>query len=642
VWGDQEGNKEEEARSIRFVDKYCHTLLLPSCFMPPFATHANTASGHRSKRVRLYLFLGSVFLLVEIFLALWGYRVVTTTTQDSLSSSFHQYQHQQQKNNNNNNININNKQEDHSRPRRHRDRSSDGSFNGYSLYFRDLSQNSTYHSRPYSSIRCVGENYQGDELSWLYRSCHFRFLCYNVSSKEFEIYARPDDETLQSIATHRRPLMDFTSTVLLPPPPPPTATSSNDRNSSGSFGVSLASGINDDIDQRRRMKDTFHWFPTIIRSSPPERYYALDDDVVMVPFHSYKHKYSVVWDDLFPVYTLLNIFQLLSSSDEHREALMMRYAPNEAMDQYDDFNEKNMDLFRSLMMRYGYVDDQSNSRHNHNSSHTTNLAMQRNVILTSSSSSSSSSQRIKPLQSNLVCARDAVAGLGPHGIRKTKKSRLHNYGRGDIIWKFRNYCLNNLGLSSSPSSVNNDRRPKNIRVSILSDNSFNNRDSEEMTLQNKNDVANFTLLEDGLRRFLNIDNQFTSNQNNNPVNNHTSNSIRIEIESHDFSETTLTDHVRLMVDSTIFISFCSDLATVSASFLPQGATFIVFYDEKEELVATSSCPHYYRDLLNNLSHVRVHWLPMTDKKYSEQDMDVLYNLVEHEIKIHTKKNRNSN
>jgi hypothetical protein len=592
--------------------------------MPPFTTHGNTTSGHRTKRVRLYIFLGSVFFLVEIFLALWGYRIVTTTTttttQDSFSSSFHQNQHQYQKNYNNSN------KQDPGRHHRHRDRhrSSDGRFNGYPLYFHDLSQNSTYHSRPYSSIRCVGENYQGNEISWLHRSCHFRFLCFNVSSKEFEIYARPDDETLQSIAAHRHPLMDFTSTVL-----PPSATSYG-RDYNESFGVSLASGINDDRDQRRRMKDAYHWFPAIIRSSPPERYYALDDDVVMVPFHSYKHKYSVVWDDLFPVYTLMNMFQLLSSPDEHIEALMMRYVPNEAVNHYDNDNEKNMDLFRSLMNRYGDIDDKSKS---HNSSRTTNWTTQRNVIL-SSSSSSSSSQQIKPIRSNLVCARDAVAGLGPHGIRKTKINTLHNYGRGDILWRFRNYCLNNLGLSSSSSSVNNDRRPENIRVSILSDNSFNNRVSEEMTQQNNNDVPDFTLIEEGLRRFLDIDNQSSSNQNNTSVANPTNSSVRVEIESHDFSNTTLTDHIRLMVDSTIFISLCSDLATVSASFLPQGATFIVVYDE---IVATSSCPHYYRDLLNNLSHVRVHWLPMIDKKYSEQDMDVLYNLVEHEIKIHTKK-----
>lgn len=607
---------------------------------------------YRIKKVHLFLFFVSVFFLIEIFLALLAYRIVTTT-QDSLPSSFQRHQ---------NNYNKNNEQ-DRGRHRHHR-RSPDGRFNGYPMYFHDLSKNATYHSRPYSSIRCVGENYQGGKTTWMYRSCHFRFLCFNVSSREFEVYARPDDDTIQSIAAHRRPLIDF-STVF----PPTTTTRAIDRDYNESFGMSLASGIiqhlahkkdgNDDGDQRRRMKNTFNWFPTVVQSLPPERYYALEDDFVMVPFHSLytgpvdsgpvdSYKYSVVWDDLFPIWTLLNMFQLLSPSDDHREALLMRYVPltsksksNETMNHYNNNNdgENKMDLFRHLMVRHGYV-DQSYSRR---TSRITNLTTQRNDIdLTSSSLPSS--QQIKPLRSNLVCARDAVAGLGPHGIRDTKNSALHNYGRGGILWMFRNYCLSNLRLSS----VTNDRH-KNFRI-IFAGDLFTNHNEKEMTLQNKNEGSNFALLKEGLRRSLDYD-ESTSNQNYN-ITNH--NVTRIEIESHDFSDKNVTDHIRLMVDSSIFISFCSDLTTVLASFLPRGATLIIFYYEKMEIryestggtknintIPQSTCRHHYQDLLNNLSYVRVHWLPMIDKECLEQDLDVLYNLVKHEIKLQ-KRNSNNN
>mmetsp|Transcript_13928 Transcript_13928/g.15099 ORF Transcript_13928/g.15099 Transcript_13928/m.15099 type:complete len:285 (-) Transcript_13928:220-1074(-) len=241
---------------------------------------------YRMKKVHLFLFLGSVFLLIEIFLALFAYRVVTTTTTTTTQDSLPSFQSHQ------NNYNKSIKQEDRGRHRHHHHhRSPDGRFNGYPLYFHDLSKNSTYHSRPYSSIRCVGENYQGNRTSWMYRSCHFRFLCFNVSSREFEVYARPDDETIQSIAAHRRPLVDF-STVF----PPTTTARAIDRDYNKRFGMSLASGIiqhsahkkddTDDVDQRRRMKNTFYWFPTVVQSLPPERYYALEDDFVMVPFHS--------------------------------------------------------------------------------------------------------------------------------------------------------------------------------------------------------------------------------------------------------------------------------------------------------------------------------------------------------------------
>jgi len=345
------------------------------------------------------------------------------------------------------------------------------------------------------------------------------------------------------------------------------------------------------------------------------------------------------------------MFQLLSPSDYHREALLMRYGPmtskfksNETMNHYNNNNddERKMDLFRHLMVRHCDI-DQSYSRRN---SRITKLTAQSNdIILTSSSSSSSSSssQQIKPLQSQLVCARDAVAGLGPHGIRNTKNSALHNYGRGGILWMFRNYCLNNLRLSS----MNNDRH-KNLRI-IFSGNSFTNLNEKEMTLQNKNNGSNFALLEEGLRRLLDYD-ESTSNQSYNVTNRNT---IRIEIESHDFSDRNVTDHIKLMVDSNIFISFCSDLTTVLASFLPRGATLIVFYDQKMEMrgenngetknintTSQATCRHYYQDLLNNVSYVRVHWMPMMDKKYLEQDLDVLYNLVKHELKLQKRTSNN--
>ena len=34
------------------------------------------------------------------------------------------------------------------------------------------------------------------------------------------------------------------------------------------------------------LKTIFNWFPTVVRSSPPERYYTLEEDMVFVPFHS--------------------------------------------------------------------------------------------------------------------------------------------------------------------------------------------------------------------------------------------------------------------------------------------------------------------------------------------------------------------
>jgi hypothetical protein len=75
-------------------------------------------------------------------------------------------------------------------------RTPNGTFNGYPVYpvyYHDLNDNSTNDStKPYSLLHCLGENYQNG-YSWRRRSCHFRFLCFDIDTKEFTIYPRPED-----------------------------------------------------------------------------------------------------------------------------------------------------------------------------------------------------------------------------------------------------------------------------------------------------------------------------------------------------------------------------------------------------------------------------------------------------------------
>ena len=61
-----------------------------------------------------------------------------------------------------------------------------------------------------------------------------------------------------------------------------------------------------------------------------------------------------------------------------------------------------------------------------------------------------------PGQSDLVCAKTGVAGIGAltdHGLRKahgwetTDYEFLHNFGRGGLLYEFRNYMLENIGIS---------------------------------------------------------------------------------------------------------------------------------------------------------------------------------------------------
>ena len=58
-----------------------------------------------------------------------------------------------------------------------------GTFNNLKVAYRG--QNHTLHS----SAECVGESFSSD--SWMYRSCMYRNLCFNVESNEFVLFQSP-------------------------------------------------------------------------------------------------------------------------------------------------------------------------------------------------------------------------------------------------------------------------------------------------------------------------------------------------------------------------------------------------------------------------------------------------------------------
>ena len=637
------------------------------------------------RKVRFYFIVGLVFLIVQLLLAFWSHHIVTKA--DSASAGFQNQQQQQQFGSNNNN--------------RNHDRPPDGSFNGFPVFYHDLTLDETYHSRPYSSVRCAGENYQGDDFAWMHRSCHFRFLCFNVSSREFEVYARPDDESLGSIASRRRPIMDLSASVI----PPPRSRSSDEHNTGD--GVSLGSGTvrhprynyddNDsDRDRSRHVKEIHDWFPTVVRSSPPERYYALEEGMIFVPFHSVftgkgedrGKEYSVIWDDLFPIYTLLNMFQL-ASLDTQKEALLMRYVSwGERMSNSNGVEEglknlandgqsnlqRTMDPFRPLMMRHDSYDDESRVRGQRRAAKTNwtsqvDAILMSSVMPTSSTTSPHHKKIMRPLQSGLVCARDGVAGLGPHGIRAMNGKNnnmgvLHNQGKGGILWMFRNYCVDNLGLLTSTSSPPVTRggpeksdvvenTSSTIRIIISAPPFTTASGSGDGTpLQLKNHLADFTSIEIGLRDFLLLSrNQRGEGESDENIvigsNSHhrlDTTANRIEIESHDFSNdnVNMTSRIKLMMDTTVFIATCSDATATAAIFLPRGASLIVFYstnggavNSADSTTTIDSVCLDYRDLLNNLSHAFVHWLPMSSV-YSEEGRKALFDVVKHATRVNSR------
>ena len=545
------------------------------------------------RNFRFYFVLGSVALLVQLLLAVWGYRVVTEldTETNGFPDQYHQ-DHVTSKNKNNH------------------DRTPDGSFNGYPVFYHDLTLDKTYHSRPYSSIRCVGENYQGSDFAWMHRSCHFRFLCFNISSREFEIYSRPDDETFESVALHR-PFMDLSSSVIPPHDKSSNTTGSGVSLGSGTVRYSYTDGYDGDDSHRQ---ETQKWFPTVVRSSPPERYYALEEDLVFVPFHSetrtsQERQCSVVWDDLFPIYNLLSMFQLASPD---KEALLMRTLPLSGSKENSDENaslQRHLERFRSLMLQSDKHKRKSGGQRPYLGM--TNWTSQFEAMLmscdTPPSLRLSAQNNMSPLQSGLVCAKDGVAGLGPHGIRymKGKNHRVifHNQGRGSLLWSFRSYCLENLGLSTSSSSQ-----------SVVRDRSETG-DSKDTS----SDVRIVLSAQTQLSEFL-----------SSAMIHHD----QIEIESHDFSnDEDIVSRIKLMIGTTVFMADCSDATTTAALFLPKGASMVLLFNDNHggDETSESACLEY-KNLLNNLSHVFVHWLPVSVIQ-TQEGREILLDIVQRATRL---------
>ena len=99
---------------------------------------------------------------------------------------------------------------------------------------------------------------------------------------------------------------------------------------------------------------------------------------------------------------------------------------------------------------------------------------------------------------------------------------------------------------------------------------------------------------------------------------------------------TLRQQMQVALESAIYVTV-SGGGAVTATFLPPGATLIVYYLEDGGFDYWNTSYTYTParldwDLLNNAGHLRVHWLPMKTMN-SRGALEVLEQLVLHELEI---------
>lgn len=454
----------------------------------------------------------------------------------------------------------------------------DGYFNGFPVHLRRDHSTDTEET-PHSSVHCVGDNYQED--AWMERSCHFAMLCFDLRQQDFVLFQSHRDEVLTRFL-NTRPGMKVSSAL-------------NESTTSTAAGVALG-GIN----QKWQLSTsdtpsskTFKWFPRVIQAKPGEvSYYALPSNTVLVPYHSLsaKNPGHLVWDDFLPIYTLLTMFQL-----QNRVLLPLRvtlpeklWSSCEMSDENEHSCQKMTKKFAALLVGKDYP---------------YNLTTANTVHFQSTSSSSTSPQ------SNYVCAPRGAAGLGSltdhgtkklHGWMREDYKITHNHGRGALLYEFRNFMLQNIGLPIA-AVFKKPNPPFKIVFSV---------GSSDIPARNLDFEKQIGTLHSSLPEEL------------------------VQVEAYVMKELSVQQQVKLASETAVFITMCGGGA-VTGMFLPKGASVILYYLEHggvERGVRTGLPAHLDWDLFNHLSHVRTHWMPSRTMD-NRVDLRALVLLVQQELDL---------
>jgi hypothetical protein len=285
----------------------------------------------------------------------------------------------------------------------------------------------SYHAAPIankleSTVHCVGDDFGAD--AWMFRSCQFWNLCYNVDTQTFLYFTSREERDLQLLLEEagfaQSHLVAFNS-----------MTWSNNRASKSTKSVSLGT--------IHSVADTSHeqwWFPQVIADPTEQRallsqgYYQMPDNATLFPFVPSPLSFDA-WRDCFAMYTVLAMFGL-----EYQLPVLLDYTSADS-DRPSTFSSDLASIF-------GVQPDNLGTRHD-----ATLLAVDHNDPL-----------------SHIVCAPTGVAGLGmlaaTHQLLPNKDVDdnddeppilTHTIGRGIALYEFRLYVLRNLGIIQDNQST---------------------------------------------------------------------------------------------------------------------------------------------------------------------------------------------
>jgi hypothetical protein len=494
-----------------------------------------------------------------------------------------------------------------------------------------------------STVQCVGENFNARD-AWMYRSCEFSNLCFDTVEHDFVYVVTEEQQSLQqrlheyNVNTEqaRQKTQDYDLKN-----PVTVATSFNYNHSAMSLG-----GLNPNWQEKRDQAieegETEHlsaglaalkWFPRTLsqeefRQLSPEGHYMLPNNAVLIPFHSFggMNVGHLLWDDFLPLYNLLSIFGYvvpysLSSSIKNEQHNNRHYQPVllrqgilkgepkalwATCDLRAQSKQRCQGFFTKFLPLLGTSWDQFST--------TEDARLTLHPVEGGSSNMANNPSSHSHSQSRFVCARHAVAGMGmltdhglkKHGWNKEDYHTMHNHGRGDTLYEFRNFMMSNMGFTreqiylhllqpADADDTNNghsSKQPAKVVVSRMSSKSEERRHDYQVEM-------------DAIKK--------------------TFSPLEVQLKPTVFLYHSAQEQMEMVSDASIMITSAGGGA-VTAMFLPRGASLIVYYDEGSEDDPTVESGHLDWDYLNDLGYIRIHWLPirrMQQKHHTEMLMELI-------------------
>jgi hypothetical protein len=425
----------------------------------------------------------------------------------------------------------------------------------------------------HSTVHCVGETHQ-ESTAWMYRSCHFSYLCFDTNASEFVLVASPHEQGLQKKLV-------------------PNSFVSTSTNTTVALG-----GIN----PRWKGKDfnqgihKVEWFPRIL-PRPPKEYYMLPSSVLLIPFHSFAaHNVGhLLWDDFLPIYTLLQMFGLTGMSKLMLRALLppreFLYGTCEMRRNKANKCAANFEKFLPL------------------------LGIDPHTFSTTRDVSFATTTVSKHSVPQYVCAKQGVAGLGmltDHGTKdhgwdperdQGLATPVHNVAKGPLLYNFRNYMVHNLGLPLVP--------PPQSKFKIV------------LSAHSSNDGA----------RDVSFDNQFRFLNKAFPVvaSIETVQLANLTLKEQVELASTTNIFVTTCGGGAMTATFLPRGASLILYYQASGGFDFSQFNQ------TGGAAYLDWDLFNNAAYLRVHWLPIESMNTREglealmylvrQEMDVFSNLL---------------